>query len=401
MPMIDFLNLKSLMKTNEKKIDRDFDLDNEQIDIDDLKSSNFKRNKNLIIIILIPIILSGSYFYLLGRNRFFVRSDVIVRKTGGNNSRSYSLNNIISGGNQESKEDARFLKTYLESPQILEDLQKEFNFLEVYQKKGLDLYAGINRNSSREKIYNFFRKQISVSLNEISGVLRIRTFGYDPNTSFYLNSFLINQAEFFINNLNQEVYRKQLEFSYKQVEKNLDRLIKSSIELEKFQEKNKLLDTDSEATAKIKLINKLEAQLAQDNVDIRILENQFIDKNSPEIIYLRDKIAGLEYQIRKERENMVSPEGENLNQKASEISRLKSQLKFHSDLYVNALTTAEKINVDSLQRQRFMAILSKPFLPESQWNYWRHKGFFSFLFIFLTGSALTKFILGLAQSHND
>ena len=57
-------------------------------------------------------------------------------------------------------------------------------------KKGFDLYAGISRNASFEEKYHFFRKQISISLNQRSGILRIRSLALDPETAYKFNLFL-------------------------------------------------------------------------------------------------------------------------------------------------------------------------------------------------------------------
>ena len=91
-----------------------------------------------------PIIFFALYFYGVGRSRFFVRSDVVVRKSGGDNNPGINFANILGAGNQGSLEDAKFLRTYLESPQVLEELEKKINFRDAYKKKGIDRYAGIS-----------------------------------------------------------------------------------------------------------------------------------------------------------------------------------------------------------------------------------------------------------------
>ena len=92
------------------------------------KVENNKDNKFLIYGFLIMVSIAGFYFYGIGRERYSVRSDVVVRKTGQDDSATLSLGTLLGGGNQSSLEDARYMRTYLESPQVLEDLQKEFNF---------------------------------------------------------------------------------------------------------------------------------------------------------------------------------------------------------------------------------------------------------------------------------
>ena len=100
------------------------------------KKAEFKKNKNKfgIFIVSLPVLLSSIYFYSIGRSRYFVRSDVIVRKASNNTSNSIDLSNLIGAGNQSSLEDALFLQTYLESPQVLRKLEKELYFIKYYSK---------------------------------------------------------------------------------------------------------------------------------------------------------------------------------------------------------------------------------------------------------------------------
>ena len=83
------------------------------------------------------------------------------------------------------------------------------------------------------------------------------------------------------------------------------------------------------------------------------------------------------------------------------MENLKNNVKYASDLYVASLQAAEKAKVDSIQQQRFLAIISEAQIPEEEWLYWRHRGFFTTLSIFLICISLTKFLLGMAESHNN
>ena len=51
-----------------------------------LKNEQFKKNKKKFIIFLfsIPFFLSLIYFYSIGRKRYVVNSDIIVRKATNN-----------------------------------------------------------------------------------------------------------------------------------------------------------------------------------------------------------------------------------------------------------------------------------------------------------------------------
>ena len=364
------------------------------------KVENNNDNKFLISGFLIILSVFGFYFYGIGRQRYFVRSDIVVRKTG-NDDANLDIRTLLGGGNQSSIEDARYLRTYLESPQVLEDLQKEFDFKKEYLKKFPDFYPGVSNNSSKEKIYNTFRKQISIILNESTGIIRINTLGFSPSVSYKLNNFLINKAETFTNKLNQDIYKEQFIFAKEQVRANAQKLKKASLDLQEFQQINKTLDFQSYGIASSNFINILESELVNLKIKYSDLKRKFIDQNSPEITSVYGQIEDLKLQIAKEKDSLVSENGKNLDKNIAKLSELNAELKFANDLYKASLLAAENTRLDSLKRQRFIAIISNPTIPEDEWQYWRHKGFLITISIIFVAFSIFKFFLGLSDSERN
>lgn len=359
------------------------------------------NQKQLFLLLGTPLLILLIYFYAIGRDRYFVSSEVVVRKANDGQTSALSLSSLLGGGNQQSLEDARYLSTYLQSPQVLEDLEKSLDFKTAYAKQFPDFYPGLMPWDRREVVYETFRKQVNVSLNETSGELTIQTLAFDPGTALKLNRFLIEQAEQFVNKLNQDVYRQQLDFVYQQVERNAKLVQTASQNLQTFQGNSQALDVRAEAQGSEGFIAALEGELAKQRVQLSTLQRQFRDQRAPEIENLQAQVQELQRQIQRERRGLVSPLGKNLNQKAAKQAELEAKLTFATDLYKASLTAAEQTRVDSLQQQRFMAVLSKPLRPEQPWQYWRHKGFFSALAALLVGFALTKFLMGMADSHRN
>ena len=149
------------------------------------------------------------------------------------------------------------------------------------------------------------------------------------------------------------------------------------------------------------MIGGLESQLVDLQIKLSDAERVFLDKNSPEIVYLTDQVNILKKQIENERNKLVSDEGKALNKRLTEINEIESNISFLKEIYKTTLATSERNRIDSSQQQRFLAILSKPYKPEDEWNYWRHKGFLTYLSLILIIFSLSKFILGIADNHRD
>lgn len=368
-------------------------------------SKNIKRfksnNKFKVIPLLITLnLFSGLYFYGIGRSKYFVRSDIVIRKSGNDsNSFGSGISSILGLGNTSSIEDARYLMTYLESPQVLNRLKKVIPFRELYRKKKPDFYSGLNQKSSFQNEFDFFRKQISIRLDEVSGILTITSLGLDSDTAFKVNNFLVESAESFVDKLNKDIYKIQYEFSKKEVALNNEKLNNSSNKLKNFQIKNQILDYNQEAGAYGGIILALESELAKQKIELATMRRIFINPNAPEIKVLEDQIISLQNQINEERKDLVSISGKNLTETSLKLDKLKADVNFRKDVYNSSLGTSEAARLESFQQQRFMAILREPIYPETEWKYWRHKGFFTVLAILIVGYALTKFIIGMTDSH--
>jgi len=354
-------------------------------------------------LLLIPVALSGIYFYAIARDRYVTRSDFVIRKAeeSDTNVGGAGLASLLGRGNQLSLEDARFLKTYLQSPQVLADLDRTYDLDQAYAQKGLDRFAGMKPGLSKEKRLNYFKKQVSVNLDEISGAIVLRTIGLDPKASLNLNRFMLAKSEQFVNRLNQDISQKQLSFAESELGRARGNLNQAKNRLLRYQDSNTVIDPKGEAELAGQTISKLQEKLVELRVELATLKRQFKDPAEPEVAVVADQVRELEQQIEKERRSLVSSKGRNLNRKAADVLKLESEVSFASDSYKLALTSVEKARIESKRQQKFMALLSAPQLPEDPQNDWRSKGFFTVLATCAVGFSLTKFIFGMQASHRQ
>ena len=354
-------------------------------------------------LLLIPVALSGIYFYAIARDRYVTRSDFVIRKAeeSDTNVAGAGLASLLGRGNQLSLEDARFLKTYLQSPQVLADLDRTYDLDQAYAQKGLDGFAGMKPGLSKEKRLNFFKKQVSVNLDEISGAIVLRTIGLDPKASLNLNRFMLAKSEQFVSRLNQGISQEQLTIDESELGRARVNLNQAKNRLVRYQDSNTVIDPKGEAELAGQTISKLQEKLVELRVELATLKRQFKDPAEPEVAVVTDQVRELEQQIQKERRSLVSSKGRNLNRKAADVLKLESEVSFASDSYKLALTSVEKARIESKRQQKFMALLSAPQLPEDPQNDWRSKGFFTVLASCAVGFSLTKFIFGMQASHRQ
>ena len=358
--------------------------------------------KFLIFFVMLLGAFSFTYYYLISRNKFLVSSSIVIRKSEGNSQISYDLAGLFGGiSNQSSLDESKYLEVYLKSPEMLEKLDEKLNFSSIYSKKGLDLFSGIGLNPSNDIKYDFFTKQISVFTNQENGVLEIKVKAFSPEEALAINNFLISQSEIFVNELNYEISKKQLEFTRKEVNLAKERLDFEKNRLKKLQTKYNSLDLGFEAKSISKMIIALEEEIIKLKIKLAEKKRAFVSNDVPEIKFIENQISSLREQIELERSKLVSENDNSLNKKSSELKEIKSNILFFEELYRTTLARSESNRIDSIQQQKFLVVLSKPFKPDTPWQSWRHRSFLTFMSCVIIFIALLKFIFGISASHND
>jgi capsular polysaccharide transport system permease protein len=354
-------------------------------------------------LLLIPILAAGVYFYGIARDRFVTRSDFVIRKAeDAANADGSSLGSLLGRSDQLSLEDARFLKTYLQSPQVLSDLSRSFDLDRAYARNDKDPFAGIEPGLSSEKRLEFFKKQVVVVLDELSGAVVLKTVGLDPGSSYNLNRFMLSKSEEFVNRLNQDISLKQLNFAEEELRRSRAKVEQTKNRLIDYQNANKVvIDPKSEAGLATATISKLQERLVDRKVELATLKRQYKDPKEPEVLAIADEARELEQQIENERRSLVATDGRNFNRKAAEVVKLESEVSFATDTYKLALTSVEKARVESKRQQKFMALLSAPQMPEDPQNDWRTRGFITIVVSCLVAFGLSKFVLGMQASHRQ
>lgn len=354
-------------------------------------------------LLLVPVALAGIYFYGIARDRYVTRSDFVIRKAEETDSsvNGNALVGLLGRGNQLSIEDARYLKTYLQSPQVLADLRRSFNLDRAYAQIGLDPFAGTKPGLSNEKKLKFFKKQVAVNLDEISGAIILRTIGLNPEASYKLNQFMLAKSEQFVNRLNQDISVKQGNFAESELIRSREKLNTAKNRLIVYQEANSVIDPKGEVELAGQMIGKLQEKLVELRIELATLKLQYKDPKEPEVDAVADQVKELKQQIDAERRSLVSSSGRNLTKKSADIIKLESDVSFATDSYKLALTSVEKARVESTRQQKFMALLSSPQRPEDPENDWRSKGFFTVLAAGAIGFSLTKFVFGMQASHRQ
>jgi len=339
---------------------------------------------------------SALYFFVIGRARYTSVSEFVIQQATPLNSSSASVLAGAASAPQvlTSLVDGQYLQVYLASSDVKTRLFPDPQKLEKdYSIKFPDLFAGLSANSSSPAQLSFYRKQLSVAPQPLSGSVILTTSGFAPDQALALNNDLLQQARLFVNEVNQSINSDQNKFAKKEVRIAEADLKEATKNLELFQEKHGNLSVESEQAATSSFISGLESQLVELKVEEAALRRQYRDPNAPEVSFVADQVSELEAQIRKERDRAVSEDGRDLNTLAIEEAGLRADVDFASRSLQSARLAADNSRRESQRQQKFVVVLSQPQLPVSQDQNWRWQGFLASIGIVVVAWGVGGFLL--------
>ena len=348
--------------------------------------------------VLISLFLATSAFYCfaIGRDRYTSVSEFVIQQAAPLETSSASVLAGAAAAPQvlTSLVDGQYLQVYLASSEVKNRLFPNSVSLEKdYKQSFPDVFSGLSTGSSSPQQLSFYRKQLQISPQPLSGSVIIRTVGYAPEQAFSLNQSLILQSCRFVNEVNQSINADQNIFAKKEVELAENNLKEASRRLEIFQDKFGQLNVASEQAATSSFISELESRLVDSKVEEATLRRQYRDPNAPEVSFVADQVRELEKQITKERQKSVSEYGSDLNSLAIQESSLLSNVEFATESLQSARLAADNSRRESQRQLKFVVMLSQPQRPVAPDQNWRWQAFLGSIGIIVVAWGVGGFIL--------
>ena len=349
--------------------------------------------------VLISLFLATSAFYcfVIGRDRYTSVSEFVIQRAAPLEGASAS---VLAGSTTAPPQvltslvDGQYLQVYLESSDIKNRLFPDGKKLEqAYRPRLPDLWTGLYGNSSAPAQLYFYRKQLYVAPQPLSGSVILTTSGFTPDQAFTLNNALLEQSRRFVNEVNQSINADQNKFAKKEVQLAQINLKAATRKLEIFREKNGNLSVETEQAATSSFISGLESQLVELKVEEAALRRQYRDPNAPEVAFVSDQVKELALQIRQERNRAVSKDGRDLNTLALEEAELISDVEFATTNLQSARLAADNSRRESQRQLKFVVVLSQPQLPVAPDQNWRWQAFLASIGVVVVGWGVGGFLL--------
>ncbi|MDF7801156.1 hypothetical protein P4C99_16890 [Pontiellaceae bacterium B1224] len=267
-------------------------------------------------------------------------------------------------GKGSTTSDAYMVLKYLESREVVERLENDISFREIYGSEEIDIFSRLPANREIEKVTKYWERRISVSFNPTSGIINFEVQAFSAEDSQRVAKLLLEYVQELINTLSETARMDAVHYAEVEVKRYETRLLDILKRVQTFRENEESIDPSVSAMAQIEMLSAMEKELIELRTRIAILE-QSVDENAPSLRSLHRQEKALEDEI-KAKGGGLNKEGfpEGLSAQLSQYESLQVEKDFAQRAYASALASLETARIEAGRRQRFLAVYEKPALPE-------------------------------------
>lgn len=321
----------------------------------------FKKDYLFFLLVVLPLFLLIFYYLFVASDKYVSEAKVTIKQTG---ERLTSFNIPLFGMvNPTSREDAMILKEYILSYDMLDYLDRKLNLKKLYKDKNIDFISRLPSDATHEEFLKYYQKHVvDVSYDDITSILTIKVYAFKPEDAKKIAEAILEQCERYINGVSHKIAKEQMNFIEQELAYANQKMQTSKNTLLNFQNRYKILDPTQEAQASSALVAQLEAQLAQQEAQLRNLLT-YLSEDSFQVQALKNQIKALREQIEKKKSEMVGGDTK-LNKILAQYLELKFNVDFSTDVYKATLSAFETTRVEASRKLKNLVIIASPNLPD-------------------------------------
>ena len=301
------------------------------------------------------------YFGVMVSDRYVSRADVLVKQADQIKMLPEALSILGVGGS--SHQDVLLIQDYLQSWDLLSTLDRELDLKEHYQSHQADFFSRLSGDASREDFIEYYRKHLTLHLDDLSGVLTIELQTFDPDYSQRVVTLMLKESEQFINRLGHKMALDQLAFVEKEADRAYQRVQTEKNKVLAFQNSHQLLSPESTSSAQVGMINQIEAELVRQQTELKRLKS-YMKSTAPQVIAVETSVNALNKQLQQEQGKLTGVDKDAMNEITASYQEVQSRASLAADFYKTSLISLEQARVEAYRKIKHLLVISQPTLAD-------------------------------------
>jgi len=315
--------------------------------------------------VVLPTLCSLLYLGLFASKEYVAEARLVVRTASDDSIRKLTSDVLtmasMFSGTRTGEQDTHLVVGYLRGRSVIDDLGGKEAVERIYSKPSIDWFSRLDRESSFEDIWRYWKRRVAAVLDTPSGIVTLDVRAFSPADAKDLAVRLVELSERLVNDVSERARADTLREASTELSKARQRVDERRIALSDFRNKQEVLDPIMSATS----IAETVAELVREKLRI---ENQLTTTpvNSPATKNLRTQLATVDEQIRRFETQLASdsPSMRVLATQLASYDHLQLELKFAEKLYEIAETAFRRAQLEAQKQQLYLVSVVRPTMPE-------------------------------------
>ena len=324
-----------------------------------------QRYRWFALFVMLPTALTIAYLSAVAANQYQSEARFIVRGAQSSGPSIGGLGQVLglTAALSAAQSDSFSLGDYKLSQHAVGALQGKLDLVSMFRRPESDRLARLWwPDPSAETLLWYYRRQVSVTYNEDTGITTIRALAFRPADARALVGALLQLSEERVNEFNERAVQDTVRVAQREVDTAEKRVGRAQEALTVFRMRERDIDPERTSTAQLALVHGLQQQLAQSRAQLAGLSAS-LRQDSPQFVALHDRIRALEGQISTESGRLTGENGA-LAPVLASYEQLTLQSEFARTSYTSALTALENARLQAMRQQLFVVNVVRPNLPQ-------------------------------------
>jgi capsular polysaccharide transport system permease protein len=322
---------------------------------------------SFLLVVALPTVIVATYYGLFASEQFAAETRFSVRSATA--VQTPDLMGLISGGGSSPTiADAYVVIDFVRSRRILELLSAQIDTKAIFARADADWWARLDPSLAMEDVIIYWRRMVSVGFDTTSQIMTIQVRAFTRDDALALTTTILKLSEQLINDLSARARTDAVRIAEQEVERMEERLRAARLALRTFREERQELDPRKKAEARQQTIERLQSELTTARAKLQAQRQQMVE-TAPSVVYQVNLIKALEKQIDEERTRIATVDAASSSDGTiggliADYEALTIDREFAEKAYVSALASLERVRLDAVRQQRYLATIVPPAMPE-------------------------------------
>ena len=323
-----------------------------------------RKGKIFACVVLLPTVAVFLY-YLLWASPMYVSQTRFAIRSADSSGGGLDIASALLRSSSSTGADAYIVVEYIQSLDIIHDIDKELGVDLHFSDKGHDVFSRLTNNPTQDEQLRYWKWAVIPALDQDTGIITLETKAYSPEMAQKIAAAVLARSEALVNTMNLRAREDAVSLAQSEVQRAEARVRKAQEAMRNFRDAHTLLDPRVTAAGLQGVVTELEGEAVKLRAQLAEAQS-FMRSSAPATKALQTRLKAVESQLDQEKQRLAglrSQEG-NLNAVVGEYEDLTIEAEFAQKQLVTAMSALESARVHEVAKSRYVVAFQQPTLPD-------------------------------------